>query len=166
MATAAERDGARSQRGTGLIEGVVAAWLLVCRSEAVGKLRTVICQDFADLDRWRKLKPTQVADAAFVRHVAIDVHENPAGGTVDGHEQIAARSFIGHLWQVLDIDVNQARFVALKPLFRSDRFALCLRDNILQPRHASRFKKRPIPAREALGLMYCLVTKSRASRGE
>jgi hypothetical protein len=41
----------------------------------------------------------------------------PARGAVDGDEQVATRRFVGHLRQVLDVDVNEARLVALEGFF-------------------------------------------------
>jgi hypothetical protein len=37
--------------------------------------------------------------------VALDLHEHPARCTVNGHKQIAPAGLVGHLGQVLNIDV-------------------------------------------------------------
>jgi hypothetical protein len=85
------------------VEGMLAAGFPVFGDETVGKLRAVVGQDLADLDGRSQLEPTQEIDAARLGHVAVDVHENPAGGTVDGDEKIAPRGLVGHLRQVLDV---------------------------------------------------------------
>lgn len=64
------------------------------------------------------------------------MHEDPARSAVDGDEQIEARGLVRHLEQVLDVDIDEAGFVVLEGLFRLDRFAFSLRNDILQPRHA------------------------------
>jgi len=64
------------------------------------------------------------------------MHEDPARGAVDGDEQVAARGLARHLRQVLDVDVDEARLRVLEGRFRRDRFALGLRDDILEARHA------------------------------
>jgi hypothetical protein len=55
----------------------------------IGVQRAVVGQYLVDLDRRSELQTAQEIDAAFVSHVAVDVHENPARSTIDGHEEIA-----------------------------------------------------------------------------
>jgi hypothetical protein len=89
----------------------------------------------ASLSRRRKI------DAACLRYVSIDVHEDPSRGAVDGDEQVAACALVRHLGQILDIDVDEARLVVPEGLFRRDRFAFGLRNQILQARHAFALEK-------------------------
>jgi hypothetical protein len=42
---------------------------------------------------------------------AVKFDENPVCGAVDDDEQIAPCGLVGHLGQILDIDVNEARLV-------------------------------------------------------
>jgi hypothetical protein len=65
--------------------------------ETVGKLGTIIGQDLADPDRRGLLQAAQEIDTARFGHIAIDMHEDPVRGTVDRHDQIAARCFVRHL---------------------------------------------------------------------
>ena len=53
---------------------------------------------------------------ALVGLVAIAAHEDPPHCSVDRHENIAPVSLIGHLWQVIDVDVQEARLVVLEGL--------------------------------------------------
>lgn len=76
---------------TGKIEGMLAGRLLVFRSESVGKLRSVIGQYLGDLDGRGKLGPAQEINAAHVAHVSVSMQKDPAGGAVNGDEQIATR---------------------------------------------------------------------------
>jgi hypothetical protein len=118
---------------------MLAAWLLVFHGEAVGELRAIVCEDLRDFDRRRPLEPAQKIDAAVVGHVAVDVQENPTRRAVDGHEQIAAGCLVGHLRQVFDVDVNEARLIVLERLLGRDRLSLGRGNDILQPCHAFAF---------------------------
>jgi hypothetical protein len=40
--------------------------------------------------------------------VGLEGDEPPSGGPVDGDEKVATLGFVGHLGQVLDIDVEKA----------------------------------------------------------
>lgn len=119
----------------GQVEGVLAAGLLVPGGETVGGLRAVVDQDLADPDGRGQLQAAQEIDTAVLGHVAVDVHEDPAHGAVDGDEQVAARGLDRHLGQVLDIDMNEARLVALEGLLRLNRFAFGFRDHVFKTRH-------------------------------
>lgn len=48
----------------------------------------------------------------------LELHEHPARGTVNGHEQVAALGLIGHLRQVLHVQVHKARLIGRKRLVR------------------------------------------------
>ena len=48
----------------------------------------------------------------------VDAHEDPARRPVDGHEEVAAAVLVGHLGQILDVDVQVAGFVGLEGAVR------------------------------------------------
>lgn len=102
----------------------------------VRPLRAVIGQDLADLDGRGQLQTAQEIDAAFVRHVAVDVHEDPARGAVDGDEQVTARVLVRHLRQILDVDMDKAWLVVFEGLLGRDGFAFDLWDHVFKARHA------------------------------
>ena len=120
----------------GNVKCMLAAGLLVFGSEAVRELGTIVCQDFADFDGRGQFESKQEIDAALVRHVAIDVHENPARCAINGDKQVTAGSLIRHLRQVFDVNVDEARLVVLESFFWRNRFALGLGNDVFQARHA------------------------------
>jgi len=143
--------------GTDFIEGMVTARRLVFHREPVGKLQTVVGQDFGDFDGRGDFQSPQEIDAAAVGHVAIDVQKHPARGAVNGHEQVTTRCLVWHLWRVFDVDVNEARLIVLEGLFWRERFAFCLRDDVLQARHAFALEQARDAAHETAALMYSRV---------
>lgn len=118
-----------------LVEHMLAAGLLVLAGETVRELRAIIGQDFADFDRRSFLEKAEKIDAARISHVVIDVQKNPARGAVNGHEQITARCLVGHLREILDIDVNKARLVVFEGLLSLDRFAFGSGNDVFQTSH-------------------------------
>lgn len=112
------------------------AWLLVFHGKAVSKLRAVVGQYLGDSDGRSQLQTAQKVDAALVSHVAINVHEHPAGSAIDGHEEIAPRSLVGHLRQLLNVDMNEARLLVLECFLRRYRLAVGLGNDVLQPGHS------------------------------
>nr|GEU28666.1 hypothetical protein [Tanacetum cinerariifolium] len=82
--------------------------------ESVRELRAIVRQDLADLDGRSFLQPTQKIDAAGVAHVVINVQEDPARGAIDNHKQIATGRLVGHLRQLLDVDLNKAWLIVLE----------------------------------------------------
>ena len=50
--------------------------------------------------------------------ILLDSNKDPAGGSVNGHKQVAAARLIGHLGQVLHIHVQVTWLVALERLVR------------------------------------------------
>jgi hypothetical protein len=50
-------------------------------------------------------------------------------------------SLVGHLRQVLDVDVNKAWLLVLEGLLGLDRFALCCGDDVLQACHTFAFEQ-------------------------
>lgn len=111
-------------------------WLLVFVGEAVGILRAVVGQNLADSDGGSQLEVPKEINAAFLGHIAVYVHEYPARCTVDCDKQIAAGGLVRHLWQVLDVDVDEATFVVPGGLLRRDLFSLGRRNQAGQARHA------------------------------
>ena len=75
--------------------------------EAVGELAAVVGQDVLDFHGCDALEAAQEVDAAGLGLVAVAAHVDPARGPVDGHVQVAPMGLIRHLWQVLDIDVQE-----------------------------------------------------------
>lgn len=63
-------------------------WGLVFHREPAGKLRSVVGQEFGDIDGRGNLPPPEDVDAAEVSHSAMDLQEHPARGAVDGHAQV------------------------------------------------------------------------------
>lgn len=121
--------------GAYLVEHVPTGGLLVLGREAVGELRAIVRKDFRDLDRRGILQSPQEVDATGVGHVVVDAQEDPARGAVDSHEQIAAGRLVGHLWQVLDVDVHKARLVVLEGLLGRDRLSLGLGNDYIGSRN-------------------------------
>ncbi len=91
------------------VEHVCAAGflLLAASREAVGELAAVVGQKLDDLDGltcWTLLRDRHCA----IGLVGIELDEDPARSTVDGNEEIAPCRLVGHLRQVLDVDVHKA----------------------------------------------------------
>ena len=117
---------------TGLDEAVVDAVLLAGAVEAmpsgritlpggtkaIGKLLTIIGQDFLHLEGGLRDESLQKAGGMGSGFCAQDFHVNPARGPVDADEQIAMRIFVWHPRQILDIDMDEARLIILKGFLR------------------------------------------------
>ena len=58
-----------------------------------------------------------------------DLYTNHSSGSINGDEEISVLALIGHLWQVLDVDMNEADGVVFE--------ALILWLVVLRPRHVS-----------------------------
>ena len=56
-----------------------------------------------------------------------ELNTDHPGGSINGNEQIPSLSLIGHLWQILDIDMNVTNRVVFE--------ALVLRLVVLRARH-------------------------------
>ena len=83
-------------------------------SKAVCELAAVVGEDGHDGHRRSALETAQKVAAAELALVAIDAHIDPARGAVNGNKQIAPALFIGHLRQVFDVDMHEARLVVLE----------------------------------------------------
>lgn len=110
-----------AEQGALTIEGVLARGFLALGGEAVGELAAVVGQQLDDLHRCGRVQAAQEVAAAGLALVGIDAQENPAGGAVDGDEQVAPGALVGHLWQVLDVHVHEARRVILEGLAHDRR---------------------------------------------
>lgn len=82
--------------------------------EAVGESLAVVGQHARDLHRGRALQVAQEAARVGSSLRRIDAHEDPPRRPVDGHEEIAARGFVRHLRQILDVDVQVAWLIGLE----------------------------------------------------
>ncbi len=90
---------------------------------------------------------------------------NPARSTVDGNEEIAPCRLVGHLRQVPDVDIAQARLVVLEGLFSWRAPVPSCSTRLRRSETPWRRRQRPRPARETAGLMNSRVTASRSSVG-
>ena len=84
-----------AQRYAGKIEYMLTRRSLGFAREAVGELTAVVCEDSLDL-HWRSpFEAAEEVSAAALGLVAVGAHEDPSGGAVDGHEEIAPMGLIG-----------------------------------------------------------------------
>ena len=100
------------------VECMLARRRLCGAGEAVGELAAVVGEDRLDPHRRSPLEPTQEVGTALVGLVAVAAHEDPSRGAVDSHEEVAPVGLIGHLRQVLDVDVQEAGLVLFEGLMR------------------------------------------------
>ena len=105
-----------AQRLAAHVELVKPRRLALLAGETVGELAAVVGQQSGDFHRRRRVQPPQEVHAAGVALIGVDVHEYPARGPVDGDEQVAPGGFVRHLRQVLDVHVQEARFIVLEGL--------------------------------------------------
>ena len=82
------------------------------------KALAVVGQHAGDLHRGRALQIAQEAPRVGRGLRRVDAHEDPARRPVDGHEEVAAAVLVGHLGQILDVDVQVAGFVGLEGAVR------------------------------------------------
>ena len=87
-------------------------------TKAIGKLFAIIGQHLLDLEGRFIDEPLEKFGGIFRRLFAQDFHVNPAGGAVNGHEQIAMRGLVWHVRQLLDVGVNESRLIILKGFLR------------------------------------------------
>ena len=98
------------------VELVLSGRLTLLAGESVRELAAVVGQQLGDFHRCSLVQALQEVYAAELALIGVDVHEHPSRGAVDGHEQVAPRTLIRHLWQVLDVYVHEAGFVVLEGL--------------------------------------------------
>lgn len=88
-------------------------------------MNSFVCKDCADADRAGTLQVSQEAPGIRRSLCLEDADEHPAGGTVDGHKQVAARGFVSHLRQILHVDVDITGLASLESaVFRPGRLGL------------------------------------------
>lgn len=108
-----------AKRGAQRIEDVLARGCALARGiDAVGELLAVIGQDRADAQRASLDEGSQEGVRGPRTLEGLDLDEHPARGAIDGHKQVAAPILIGHLRQILHVDVNKARLVRGKGCMR------------------------------------------------
>ena len=105
-----------SKRLAAHIEFVAPARLSLLTGEPVRELTAVVREQFDDLHGGCPLKSIEEVHAAVLALIGVDVHEHPACGAVNGHEQIAPLALVGHLREVLDVHMQEARLVVLEGL--------------------------------------------------
>ena len=100
-----------------LVEGVFPRRGTFARGDkAVGELLAIVGQEGADVERRGLGQRRQKTLGVGRRLGGIYGDEDPAGGSVDGHEQVAPSVLVHHLRQVLHIDMNEAGYVGLEGL--------------------------------------------------
>ena len=109
-----------AHRRAGHIEHMAARRCPGLAGEAVGELAAVVGQDVQDSHGGDALQAAQEVDAAGLGLVAVAAHVDPARSPVDGHEQVAPMGLVGHLGEVLDVHMQEARGVVLEGLERLD----------------------------------------------
>ena len=117
------------------VEGMPARGGSGLAGEAVGELAAVIGQDLADFHRRRLVQTPEEIAAAGLALIGVDVDEHPPRGSVDCNEEVAPAALVGHLGQVLDVDVDEPGLVVLEGLGRGHD-ALGNDQQLAQPGHA------------------------------
>ena len=102
--------------GTGLVEDVLAGGrALAGGAEAVGELFAVVGQHAAKDER--PLSAQALQETGGVRRfVRPNLKVDSAAGPIDGRDQITVFGLVGHLGQVFDVDVHEARLVVFEGL--------------------------------------------------
>ncbi len=103
------------QVGTELVELVLACrGTLAQAEEQVGELLCVVRKDRANAHRTSSLQVSQKAPSIRRSLCLEDADENPSRRAVDGHEEVAPRRLVGHLGQILHVDVDIVGLVSLE----------------------------------------------------
>ena len=106
-----------------LVELMVATgFALPAGKQSVCELLAVVGQQLVDPDRAGLVKCFEKGPGTGRCLVGLELHEHPARGPVDGHEQVAPLRFVLHLGQVLHVHVHVAWLVAFEGLVRYRRF--------------------------------------------
>ena len=100
--------------GTAHIEHVTACGTLVFTGKPIRELAAVVSENLLNLHRRGQLETAQEVGTADFGLVAVDAEVHPARRPVDGDKQIATLGLIGHLWQVFDVDVQEAGLIVLE----------------------------------------------------
>jgi hypothetical protein len=100
-----------------LIEGMAPAGLaLTCPREAIRERLAVVGQHRLDLEGRLLLHLLHKRPSILRGLAASDLQVDPACRTVDGNVQVALLLLVGHLRQVLDVDMHVARLIVLEGL--------------------------------------------------
>ena len=100
--------------GTAQIEHVTTCETLVFTGKPIRELAAVVSENLLNLHRRGQLETAQEVGTADFGLVAVDAEVHPARRPVDGDKQIATLGLIGHLWQVFDVDVQEAGLIVLE----------------------------------------------------
>ncbi len=137
---------------------------LTGRAEPVGEFLAVIGQDVGDLNGRGLEEIGQEALGAGGGLLRQDLNIDPARGAVDGAEQVATLVLVGHVRQVLNVDMDKAGGVVLEGLI--GRLAAFFGGrSALRPETPWRRRQRSRPERETPALRNSRVTASKSSRG-
>lgn len=93
---------------TRLIEVVLTAGLVVAFEKAIGELRTVVAQEFDDGKGGLGGQSIEESGGAGGGFFGVELQVHPAGGPIDGDEEVPAMAFSRQLGEVCDIDVDKA----------------------------------------------------------
>ena len=94
------------------------AGLFGLAGEAISELRAVVGQHLGDDHRRGLVNALQEVHSTGLALIVVQADVHPARGPVDGHKQVATLGLVGHLRQVLDVDVDEAWLVVLEGLCR------------------------------------------------
>ena len=99
------------------VEGMMPGWLaLTSRSESIREAFAIIGQHLANLEGCLADEMMEKGPGITCRLAGADLQVDPTRCPVDSDVQIASSGLIGHLRQVLDIDVHKPWFVVLEGL--------------------------------------------------
>jgi len=99
----------------GLVEKVAAGrFTFPGGAEAVGKLLAVVGQDLGDVEGGLGDQAVEEGGGDLGFLGGMDLQVDPTTGPVDGDEEVTAPALVGHLGQVLDVDVDEPGFVVLE----------------------------------------------------
>jgi len=106
-----------------LVENVLATGLaFTAGKQAISEFLAIVGQQLGDTERASLMHFLEKSACTGGILVGLDSHMHPAGGTVNGHEQVASLGLIRHLRQVFDVNMHKAWFIDLEGLVRRLRF--------------------------------------------
>lgn len=103
------------------VEGMFVAGGARLLLEAIGEAGAVVGEQLDDAHRSGVVQSIDEVDGTVGFHVGVNADEDPARSPIDGYVEVAALCLVGHLRQVLDVDVYEAWFVVLEGLGFSRR---------------------------------------------
>jgi len=105
--------------GTDAIKSMGTGRLALAGSaEAVGKFLTIVGEDLSDCERRLLDQALEETAGRGCRFVLENLHVHPAGGAINGGEEVLTLVLIRHLGEVLEIDAYKAGGVSLEGLHR------------------------------------------------